>query len=186
MRREQSIMAQKVQRPLRRPVWLPIGIAAAFLLSLVGAYFVPKQLQKEGQQQASAHLPPTPTGPSSVLKPLAFVLMPANRSSQALPRLGLPGGADEVSFRLQLELDEFPLYRAALTDLASGQIVWRSDPIKSSSNGKDREVTVRLPARVLGAGDFALDVSGFESKGAPELIGSYPFKVVTTLNQSSK
>lgn len=186
LRREQGIAAQEVQRPSRRRVWFAIAMAAAFVLLIVGAYLVPRREQKQKEAKASVHMSARPIGPSPRLQALAFVLMPANRASQALPTLRLPAGTDEVTFRLQLELDEFPLYQAVLTDLASGQIAWRGGPVPSITNGKDREVLVRLPARVLGSGDFAFDLSGIKSTQLPELIGSYPFKVVTTLNQSLK
>jgi hypothetical protein len=108
----------------------------------------------------------------------SFVLSPQMRGAGQMARLTVPRGTTRCSIRLELEADDFPQYRAALKDAATGQILWRSGPLKAASGGQDRTVSLSIPANLFRQRNYALELSGTPSSGgAAELVSSYVFSV---------
>jgi uncharacterized membrane-anchored protein YhcB (DUF1043 family) len=122
-----------------------------------------------GQQQAK------PEPEQRDAKVLAFNLSPQTRGIGPIPTLAVPAGTDYVALILELEGADFPAYRAALKNRATGQILWRSDKLKTS--GKNKVLSVSLRASLLNSQNYVLDLSGISAKGVAENIGSYAFKV---------
>lgn len=110
------------------------------------------------------------------LQIIAFNLAPQTRGVGQITTLGLPTGTDYVALTLALETDDFPAYRAALRDPATGQILWRSGRLKTSSQGK--MVRVSLRASLFKAQNYVLEISGSSATGGADLVNSYPFRVV--------
>lgn len=111
------------------------------------------------------------------LKIIAFNLFPQTRGIGQIPTLPVPAGTDYVALTLELEVDDFPAYRAALKNPATGQISWRSGTLKSGATG--RALRVRLPASLLHTQNYSVELSGIPASGSAEIVGSYPFRVVT-------
>jgi hypothetical protein len=110
------------------------------------------------------------------LKVIAFSLAPQTRGIGQVPTLTLQPGTDYVALTLELETDDFPAYRAALKNSATSQIVWRSARLKPAS--KVKSVGVRLPASLLKAQNYVLELSGISRAGKAENLSSYPFRVL--------
>jgi anti-sigma factor RsiW len=91
----------------------------------------------------------------------------------------IPKTAGDVVVRLQIEQNDFPSYRVALSDNGSGGNLWTSGALKAHSGGPSSDVTVRFPSRLLRARDYSLVLSGINSSGEVEIVGSYPFRAVT-------
>ena len=112
------------------------------------------------------------------LKTLAFVLPPPMRGTAQIPSIRLHPGTDLVVLILSLESDDFPAYRARLSDPVTGLAVWHSANLKSASSGERRAVTVSFPAGALKQQSYVIDLTGVPARGAAEVIGSYPFRLV--------
>lgn len=111
------------------------------------------------------------------LKIIAFNLAPQTRGIGQIRTLVVPPGTDYVALTLELETDAFPAFRAALKNPATGQIVWRSGKVKPG--GRRRTLRVRLPASLLNAQNYLVELSGVSSDGVAEIVSSYPFRVGT-------
>lgn len=110
------------------------------------------------------------------LNVIAFNLAPQTRSLGQIATLGVPAGTDYVALTLALEADDFPAYRAALRNPATGQIVWRSGRLKTS--GQSKTVRVSLRASLFNPQNYVLELSGISTTGIADLVSSYPFRVV--------
>jgi hypothetical protein len=132
------------------------------------------QLEKKPQADPARSGGPFPVSIAS------FVLSPQMRGAGQMARVTVPRGTTRCSIRLELEADDFPQYRAALKDSATGQILWRSGPLKAASSGQNRTVSLSLPANLFRQRNYALELSGTASSaGAAELVSSYVFRVAS-------
>jgi len=131
--------------------------------------------QLERDAAAAQHVNPDRARDVQVV---AFTLAPPTRSGGAVPSLALPRRSGGVALTLELEADDFPGYRAALKDSGSGAVVWRSGPVKPLAKGQRKAITVRLRPGLLKQGVYNVEVTGLRQGGSPEVIGSYPFRVV--------
>jgi hypothetical protein len=108
----------------------------------------------------------------------SFVLLPPTRGVAALPTLSIPRGAGAVAVQMQLESNDFPAYRVALRDPATGPVFWRSAALQASTAGGATTLSITLGAELLKAGTYTLEISGTPARGAAESVGIYPFRVV--------
>jgi hypothetical protein len=129
-------------------------------------------------RQALAQADKSPAAAAAPTRILAsLVLLPPVRGAADLPVLSLPEGPGVVAVRLQLEANDFPAYRVVLRD-AAGAVVWRSGTTQAVARTRAASLSLTLPADLLTARRFMLDVTGVASRGSPEPVGSYPFQVV--------
>ena len=112
---------------------------------------------------------------SSPVKVLAFNLSPQHRGISSIPKLVISTGTESLVVTLKLESNDFSLYEAALKDPATDKILWRSGRLKSMN----QSVAVKFPASKLKSQHYVFEVSGISQSGNVEIIGSYPFNVVT-------
>jgi hypothetical protein len=110
------------------------------------------------------------------LKVIAFSLAPQTRGIGPIPTLAVPAGTDYVALTLELETEAFTAFRAVLKNPANGQIVWQSGNLRSSA--KDRTLRVRMPASLLNAQNYVVELSGVSSGGVAEMVSSYSFRVL--------
>ena len=104
---------------------------------------------------------------------LAFFLAPGlSRDIEGSKRLLLPTGVDNVRFDLELKRGGYSRYRIELLTL-DGEQVW-SQP--STLTGTRLQLTV--PANILRAGDYMVEVKGFANTGETEPAGDYYFTLV--------
>jgi hypothetical protein len=114
--------------------------------------------------------------PAGTITTIAVLLPPPTRSAAHVPVVKLSPGMARVAVDLQLEADDFPLYRAALKDTASGRIVWRSGDMKPHASGGRAAVTITLPAELFQSRRYLLKLSSAGARSEP--IANYPFDVL--------
>jgi hypothetical protein len=112
------------------------------------------------------------------IKSIAVLLMPQTRGTSQPVSVAVPTGIDALPLRLELESDEFPEYQVTLKAPGSDRGVWHSEKLKAGAEGKNRSLSLSIPARVLKQQTYVLDASGIPAKGTPELLSSYVFRVV--------
>ena len=93
-----------------------------------------------------------------------------------MPIVKLSPGTARVAIDLQLEADDFPLYRAALKDAASGQIIWRSGDMKSHTTGGHAAVTIPVAAGLFRSRRYLAELTSGGPQSEP--IANYPFDVL--------
>ena len=109
---------------------------------------------------------------------LSFVLPPATRGASDVAAIAIPSGTGNVRVRLGLESDDFPRYRVALKDTAGDRVVWRSTDLKATAQGASRIISITIPASALEPKTYSFELTGVPARGAAELVGSYPLRVV--------
>ena len=82
-----------------------------------------------------------------------------------------------MTFRLEVESDAYSRFWAALKDVASGAIVWRSPDVDAEPAGANRIATIVVPAEILRPQRYVIDLTGVAKSGASELLGAYPIRV---------
>jgi hypothetical protein len=112
------------------------------------------------------------------LTTLAVLLLPQTRGEGQVTRVSIPPRADHVNLQLQLESDDFPAYRVALNDPASGQVLWTSAKLKSARAANTRVVLIHPPGGLLKPQTYVLELSGVAPGRSSEFISSYVFKTV--------
>jgi hypothetical protein len=202
---DRAASAWPKRAPVARRPWSVLGwgfAAAACLLLLAGVYLLADNLrlrnqvmraeaaraalqqrqealsrQLEEQLRATAVIPPADreSGRSEPPGTFALVLLPQTRSSSPLPAIAVLPGAERADFQLQLESDDFPAYQLALKDLATARIIWRSGRLKAASGSGAKIVSVSLPARLLKAQNYGLELTGIPANGVPQYMSSYAF-----------
>ena len=104
--------------------------------------------------------------------------MPQTRGTSQPVSVSVPAGIDVLPARLELESDEFPEYQVALKEAGSDRVVWRAAGLKAGVEGKNKSLSISIPAKVLKQQTYVLEASGIHAKGAPEFISGYVFRVV--------
>ena len=89
----------------------------------------------------------------------------------------MPAGVDRVRFELQLEANDFPSYRVGLHDPATRQVLWRSGWTVPRASA-EVSLPVVVPANLLAAQHYVLELTGRDAAGRAEVIGSYTVRVV--------
>jgi hypothetical protein len=112
------------------------------------------------------------------LKTIAIFLPPPTRGTARLPKISVPAGTDVALLLLELESDDFPVYKAALKDSLTRQVLWNTGSLEPSSLGEKKAVSISIPANLLKQRNYIVELTGVPTHGAPEPIGSYPLRVV--------
>jgi hypothetical protein len=109
---------------------------------------------------------------------VAMTLMPPIRGAGETPLATLKPQTEYLLLTLRLEAEDLPEYRVALKDPQTNALLWRGSRLRARQHGPGRAITVSLPARLLKAQTYVIEVSGIRSDGSPEVIGNYPLRVV--------
>ncbi len=147
--------------PLGQPAWA--ALAALLVLSLAANVWL-----ASGDRSRRGR----PAGPATFA--LASGLL---RAEGAIPRVAVPPGADIVKLRLELPEDEYPLYRAALHDPDGGEI-WSASRLRAVGRPGPSAVVLVVPSELLPRGDCRVKLSGMRDGEEPEVLATYPFRVV--------
>jgi hypothetical protein len=143
---------------------------------------VERTQQGKFPEQQTVAPQPLETQPAAPPRPrasvIAVVLSPQTRGMGPPVTVALAPTADHVEFRLELEPGEFAGYRVGLNDPAANRIVWRSGRLRSASRGESKVVPVFVPAPVLKAQSYTLELTGIPDRGGSELLSTYTFRVV--------
>jgi hypothetical protein len=132
----------------------------------------------QAEQHTAANQPGGASAVPRDLRVAAFILVPPTRGVAALPVISLRPGIDYVVLQLPLESNGFPAYRALLRDPAMNRIIWRSRPLNAHPSGGAPTVSVGLPADVLKAGRYSLELAGVAANSGDTAVASYPFRVM--------
>jgi len=108
----------------------------------------------------------------------SFVLLPPTRGATELPTLSIPRGPGLLAVKVQLESDDFPVYRVTMTDPAAGQVIWSSGILQASGDAESKALSITLGADLLKPRRYTLEVIGVPARGAAESVGIYAFRVV--------
>ena len=84
--------------------------------------------------------------------------------------------------QLELEPNAYSLFSVSLLDQSGDQALWRSSKLKAKVAGDSKTISVSFRAAVLKPQNYVLRVSGISAKGAAEIVGDYPFRVVKSDN----
>src|SRR5262245_38755549 len=109
---------------------------------------------------------------------LSFVLLAPRRGADEITTIAIPTGTQTVTFRLELETDDFPRYQVAVKDAETDRIVSQSRSLRAASRGDAKSLSVTLPVALLEPKRYAIDLSGVRPEGGSDFIGSYSFRVV--------
>jgi len=115
---------------------------------------------------------------SRELPVVALVLLPQTRALGPVTTLAVPQGVDRIALELSLEPTDYRDYQAALRDPGTSRIVWRSNRITARTAGDVPTVSVIVPASVLKAQHYSLELDGLSGGGGAEVVGTYVFRMV--------
>jgi hypothetical protein len=124
--------------------------------------------QKGGATDALAH------GLDNVATVTMFLSAPT-RGASTVPKVDVPAGTGLVVLSLGLGSNDEKSYRVQLMNPATQQILWHSGILRPGSDGT--YVSVPVPANVLRSQMYLIELMHDAANGAPELLGTYPFRV---------
>jgi len=108
----------------------------------------------------------------------SIALAPQVRSETAVPAVSVKSATGYVAVGLDLEPNEYSLYRVELLRQSTREVLWRANNLSSRKHDGDQTVNVHLPAGLLRSESYVLRVSGLSKTGGSELISDYRFRVV--------
>src|SRR5262245_33851781 len=107
--------------------------------------------------------------PSNV-KLIAFNLSPQTRGMSKIRQLDIPPKVDSITFNLDLEANDFSVYRVTLKNPQTNEVIWQSNNTKPSGN----TVKVTLQANLLKNQSYIIELSGFPGN---EIVSNYQFRI---------
>jgi hypothetical protein len=109
---------------------------------------------------------------------VALMLVPETRGTGPVPLVAV--GADALFVPLELRIDAAPApgYEAALKDPATNGIVWRGRVAGTGRTPPPATVSVNVPAHLLNAQHYALDLFEVRHGAAGPFVASYAFEVM--------
>jgi len=175
--------------------WL-LPLAATITVVGLGLWFLPQNQelphrtpateQATGDPQpAPGPAPQEPAAPPVDAPPptrqealFAFTLAAPRRGADELTTIRIPSTATSVTVRTELEIDDFPRYRAILKSSAADTVLWRSGTLTAEGRDASRVVPITIPARHFGTQRYFLELEGISAAGKAEPITTYAFRVV--------
>jgi hypothetical protein len=112
--------------------------------------------------------------PGSIPKiTVALALFPGTtRSEGKTGELNLPKDAKGANLQLNLEAEDYKIYRAEIVD-AEGSIIFRTAKL----NRRGTKISTFVPAEKLRKGDYIIKLYGFNSQNEEESAADYQFRV---------
>jgi hypothetical protein len=177
--------------------WPVLGFAAALVLLIGALGYVSsknKQLRKEvaeTKQQSSALTAQlddqrVANGGKSVAQgdlahgvenvaTVTMFLSAPSRGANAIPKIDVPAGTGLVVLSLGLGANDVDNYRVQLMSATTNKVLWHSGQLRPGSDGT--YVSVAIPTTVLHSQIYLIQLMHDAKNGAPELLGTYPFRV---------
>jgi hypothetical protein len=147
--------------PKKRQSVLPWGLVAAslVLLTFAGWWAIRSQSTRGNDVVAS------------------FLLAPPTRGSDQIPTVAITKNVTAVKMQLELESDDYPGYRIAVTEAAGGKELWQTATIQPTNVEGRKVLELLLPVNTLKIRTYSLAVSGVKQDGDAESVSSYAFRV---------
>ena len=173
------------------PLFARVGAAAAIVAVAVNVWLVRSTLPTappngsptvtpppDGSQSEppSPGQPVEPSGAPATPRSVALVLSPIHtRTAGAAATLSIPSATDLVVVRLQGEGSDADLSGAAVVRTVSGAEIWRGPAVLES--GQPPDARLDIPAALLRADDYVIDLLGTDPAGREIERYSYFFSV---------
>lgn len=107
---------------------------------------------------------------------IALMLAPLTRGLEPVPVVTVPAAATDLPLDLTVDTASASRYSVALKDPATNAIVWRSTPVALDRRRQPAVVRVYVPARLLKAQHYALDL--FSVGDGAAFVGTYALEIV--------
>jgi len=111
------------------------------------------------------------------LSSIALVLRPQTRGVGPTPIISVSQGTRSVPLDLEFETAGSAAYDVALKDPATNRIIWRSSPVPLNRDRRAPAISIGLPAALLRAQHYALDLFALHPGAAPDFVATYAFEV---------
>lgn len=111
------------------------------------------------------------------LSAIALVLQPQTRGVGPTPIISVAAGSRTVPLDLEFESAGSAAYDVALKDPASNRIIWRSTAVPPNRDRLAPVVSIGLPAALLRAQHYALDLFALPAGAPPDFVATYAFEV---------
>ena len=116
--------------------------------------------------------------PRGELNIIPFDLAPQTRAVGRDVTLTIPPGTDYVALRLEIEPDDYPVYRAELRTQSGDQKVWGAGRLKSRAISEKKVIDLSIRADLLTTRRYILTLKGIAADGGVKDAPSYVFRVV--------
>jgi hypothetical protein len=148
--------------------------AQALQTQLVAERRQPETLES-GNVPEEVHDTPLPARQAPPLFVLATGLL---RSGGSMTRIAVPADAPLIRLRLELQGNDYQLYRAVIYN-AQAEELWAQSQLTARADDRGAAVIVTLPSKLLPPGDYQLVLSGLERGQQPERVAAYSVRVTT-------
>jgi hypothetical protein len=115
---------------------------------------------------------------STASRTVSFLLTAGLRDTGEANTFSVPSGAETVVLKIVLETGDYSSY-SALIQTASGANVWRRGRLRPPRGRNGSFLVLELPARLLPAGEYVLELGG-EAGGKVEEITGYSFRILSS------
>jgi len=136
-------------------------------------------LRRANDQLANLTREQSSASPVVVKFLLNFDTRTAGRAEGETTKLAIPSKTDVA--RLQLvapPTSEYRSYQAALKPVGGSVALWSQRSLRATrTNAGEATIDLWLPASLLAAGDYILELSGVKLRGQPERLPPYTFSV---------
>ena len=114
--------------------------------------------------------------PASQAAPMFALATGLLRSGGSMTRVAIPADAPLIRLRLELQANDYPLYRAVLYN-AQAEELWVQSQLTARADDRGAAVTITLPSKLLPRGDYQIILSGFDRGQQPERAAAYSVRV---------
>ena len=163
-----------------RVVISALATAAALVIAASGYLLLANQRLHEEIERLRAQPATGPASPVAAAPTTVTVVLPPPRRGGDAEGMSVTVTKDigDVVLRLQVESAEFTRCWAAVKEVVTGKTIWRSADSPLEGAGPDRVVTIILPAALLRAQRYAIELWGIGRSGSTELVSEYQIRVV--------
>ncbi len=123
---------------------------------------------------------PRPASSSSiaafVLTPGALVRSSPDPTAAAINQVTIPAAANTVKLQLELEKDQYPLYRATL-QTQGGTVLKHWGELQPQAARDGKTLLLQFPAALLPGGSYSLRLEGVTAEGRAEKADQFHFRV---------
>jgi hypothetical protein len=139
----------------------------------------PQGPQQRGTQQPTVNVPSNQNSKGPL--PATLLLVPGSlRGADEAHTLSIPRDAEQALVQIVLEKDSYRLYRAEVRKVQGQEVtLWKDDALESqATDSGEREIDLKIPAKLLTAGDYKVRLGGVTEDQKIEAVADYTFRVV--------